>query len=163
MTVVAFSMQLMSLSFLHLCVKHRFDLTFLFPQHLDTDSFLLRDVAHRETKQSPFTYLKRIRPVSFLFATRCYNYVKKITIVIIAVDDKREKIMSVHHKQLFIVSFEKSRVCMDANWIMPEWGISIDQCFYLIFIFPIFQSINVQVMLQKWLHWFWLLERSKIC
>lgn len=66
-----------SLSFLHLCVKHRFDLTFLFPQHLDTDSFLLRDVAHRETKQSPFTYLKRIRPVSFLFATRCYNYVKK--------------------------------------------------------------------------------------
>lgn len=64
MTVVAFSMQLMSLSFLHLCVKHRFDLTFLFPQHLDTDSFLLRDVAHRETKQKSFHVLK-MHPAGF--------------------------------------------------------------------------------------------------
>lgn len=30
--------------------------------------------------------------------------------------------MFAHHKQLFIVSFEKSRVCTRANWIMPEWG-----------------------------------------
>lgn len=76
-----------------------------------------------EQSKSPFTYLKCIQPVAFLFATKCYDYVSlKNYYRHYYVDDKREKIMFAHHKQFFIVSFEKSRVCTRANWIMPEWG-----------------------------------------